>query len=182
MHCFDGTPAFERVHWGYRPSWAAEKGIPTAINAWIEKAATGPYLKRLWKSGRVVVPADGWYEWTGEKGHKKPWHIRLADDGPMYFAAITNIWPDHEAKEGDGFVIVTAAVDAGMIDVHDRRPVVLTPEDAVLWTDNDLPSEQAEHLARSMALPADAFEWYEVDTSVNRIGSNDPCLIAPLKR
>lgn len=182
MHRFDDTPVFERVHWGYRPSWAAEKGIPMAINARIEKAATGPYFKRLWKSGRAVVPADGWYEWTGEKGRKQPWHIRLADGGPMYFAAITNVLPDRDVKDGDGFVIVTAAADAGLIDVHDRRPVVFAPEDAALWMDNDLPADQAEHLARSMALPADAFAWYEVDTSVNRVGSNDPALIAPLHR
>lgn len=63
-----------------------------------------------------------------------------------------------------------------------RGPVVLAPEDAVLWMDNDLPAEQAEHLARSIALPTDAFNWYEVDTSVNRVGSNDPSLITPLKR
>lgn len=181
MHCFADKPAFKRVHWGYRPSWAAEKGIPLAINARIEKAATGTYFKRLWKTGRILVPADGWYEWTGEKGHKQPWHIRLADGGPMYFAAITNVLPDREEKEGDGFVIVTAAADAGMIDVHDRRPVVLAPEDAALWMDNDLPPEQAEHLARSMALPGDAFCWYEVGTTVNRVGSNDLSLITPLK-
>lgn len=182
MHRFDDRAAFQRVHWGFRPSWAADKGLPMAINARIEKAATGRYFKRLWKSGRVIAPADGWYEWTGEKGHKQPWHIRLADGGPMYFAAITNVLPGRESKEGDGFVIVTAAADAGMVDVHDRRPVVLAPEDAVLWMDNALAPEQAEQLARSMTLPAAAFEWYEVDTSVNRVGNDDPRLIMPLHR
>lgn len=179
MHCFEEAPAFAQIHWGYQPSWAAEKGIPMAINARIEKAATGRYFKRLWTSGRAVVPADGWYEWTGEKGHKQPWHIRLVDGGPMYLAAITNARPDRAPKDGDGFVIVTAAADAGMVDVHDRRPVVLSPADALLWMDQTLSPEQAEHIARSMSLPADDFEWYEVSTDVNRVGNDHAHLILP---
>jgi hypothetical protein len=42
-------------------------------------------------------------------------------------AAITDFRPGKEMHEGSGFVIVTAAAEAGMVDVHDRRPVVLSP-------------------------------------------------------
>jgi len=38
----------------------------------------------MWKSGRAIVPADGWYEWTGEAGKKQPWHIRLKTRRPMF--------------------------------------------------------------------------------------------------
>lgn len=41
----------------------------------------------------VIVPADGWYDWTGEKGHKQPWYIRLKADKPMFMAGITNWKP-----------------------------------------------------------------------------------------
>lgn len=182
MHCFDdGREHMDPVRWGYRPSWAAEKKIPMAINARIEKAATGPYFRPLWKKGRAIVPADGWYEWTGEKGRKQPWYIRRKDDRPMFLAAITGYRPDKEPGENTGFVIVTAAADGGLIDVHDRRPVVFAPEDAALWMDNSLPSEQAEHLARAMALPPDTFDWYRVSTEVNRVGNNRPHLIEPVE-
>lgn len=176
----DDAEHIDRINWGYRPTWAAEKGIPIAINARIEKAATGPFFRPLWKSGRVIVPADGWYEWTGEPRHKQPWYIRLKTGRPMFLAAITNYRPDKEPKEGTGFVIVTAAAEGGMVDVHDRRPVVLAAEDAALWIDNSLPPEQAEYLARSMSLPPDAFEWYEVSKDVNKVGNNDPRLIEPI--
>lgn len=179
LHRFANEPAFDTVHWGYRPSWAAEKGLAPTINARIETAATGRYFRPLFTRGRIVVPADGWYEWTGEKGHKQPWHIRLANGEPMYFAAMTNFRPDRTPKDGDGFVIVTAPADAGMVDVHDRRPVVLSGEDALLWMDNSLPAEQAEQLARAMNLPANAFDWYEVEPAVNRVGNDGPELIAP---
>lgn len=190
----DGRPSIDRAHWGYRPSWADERGMPMAINARVEKAATGRYFRPLWKRGRAIVPADGWYEWTGEKGHKQPWYIHLSDGGPMYLAALTNVKPgtaeqDDHAAHPDippagirGFVIVTAAADAGLLDVHDRRPVVLSPDDARLWMDPELPVEQAEHLARAMALPPEAFHWHEVGTEVNRVGRNGPELIAPMHR
>jgi putative SOS response-associated peptidase YedK len=181
IHSFDpSTPVIDTMKWGYRPNWAAEKGIPLAINARIEKAATGRYFRHMWLRGRVLVPADGWYEWTGKAGHKQPWYIRRKSDIPLFLAAITNVRPDRENPEGSGFVIVTAAADAGMVDVHDRRPVVLAPDDARLWLDPDLPAEQAEHLARSMAVPAAEFTWYAVSKAVNRVGTSDPALIVPI--
>lgn len=183
MHRFDDHGEhIDKVHWGYRPTWAAEKSIPMAINARIEKAASGAFFRHLWKSGRAIVPADGWYEWTGEPRHKQPWYIRLKTDRPMFLAAITNFRRAKELHEGSGFVIITAAADGGMVDVHDRRPVVFGVEDALLWLDTALPVVQAEHLARSMTLPAEAFEWYAVSKDVNRVGNNGPHLIAPLQR
>nr|WP_026075719.1 SOS response-associated peptidase family protein [Noviherbaspirillum massiliense] len=175
----DGREHMDLVHWGYRPSWAAEKGLPLAINARIEKAASGAFFRPHWKSGRAIVPADGWYEWTGEKGHKQPWYIRLRSDQPMFLAALTSYRPGKEPDENTGFVIVTAAAEGGMVDVHDRRPVVFSPEDAALWMDNELPPEQAEYLARSTALPPDAFEWYKVTRDVNRVGNDGVHLIEP---
>ncbi|RJF97355.1 SOS response-associated peptidase [Noviherbaspirillum saxi] len=181
MHRFgDDREHIDPVSWGYRPSWAAEKKIPLAINARLEKAATGPYFRPLWKSGRAIVPADGWYEWTGEKGHKQPWYIRLKKDRPMFLAAITGYRPDKEPGENTGFVIVTAAAEGGLVDVHDRRPVVFSAEDAEMWMDHSLPPDQAEQLARAMALPPETFEWYRVSTDVNRVGNNDPHLILPI--
>jgi putative SOS response-associated peptidase YedK len=81
--------------------------------------------------------------------------------------------------EGTGFVIVTAAAEGGLVDVHDRRPVVFAAGDAALWMDNGFPPEQAEQLARSLSLPPDAFEWYEVSKDVNKVGANDAHLIEP---
>ena len=181
IHAFDAErPLIDTVKWGYRPNWAAEKGIALAINARIEKAATGRYFRHMWLRGRVLVPADGWYEWTGKAGHKQPWYIHRKTDEPLFLAAISNVRPDRENPEGSGFVIVTAAADAGMVDIHDRRPVVLAPEDACLWMDPDLPAEQAEHLARSMAVPAEEFTWHAVSKAVNRVGKSDPQLIVPV--
>ncbi|SNS14102.1 Putative SOS response-associated peptidase YedK [Noviherbaspirillum humi] len=180
MHCMEEAPAMRELPWGYRPSWGAEKNLPVAINARIENALTSAYFRGMWKNGRIIVPADGWYEWTGERGSKQPWYVRRRDGAPLYMAALTNFRLDKELSEDGGFVLVTASAGGGMVDIHDRRPVVLAPEDAQLWMDAGFSKEQAEHMARYFALPPDSFEWYEVSTEVNKVGRSTPRMIEPL--
>lgn len=170
-----------RVHWGYRPPWAVAKKIPQVINARVEGAASKPFFRAMWKTGRVVVPADGWYEWIlADDGKKQPFFIRPKGGQPLFMAGLTNVRPGIEPRDGDGFVIVTAAADAGLVDVHDRRPVAFTAADAREWVDTETSSELASHLAHNAALPADAFEWFPVSRDVNRAGNDGSHLVEPV--
>jgi putative SOS response-associated peptidase YedK len=132
--------------------------VPVAINARLEKLGNR-YWSGLLATGRAIVPADGWYEWTGEKGRKQPWHIHLKTRAPLFLAALASPTPARGHAAEGGFVLVTADAEGGMVDVHDRRPVVLTAFDAALWLDPDLPADQAEQLIRAMGLGPDAFDW-----------------------
>jgi putative SOS response-associated peptidase YedK len=38
--------------------------------------------------------------------------------------------PFERGDEAEGFLIVTSAADKGLVDIHDRRPLVLSPEAA----------------------------------------------------
>jgi putative SOS response-associated peptidase YedK len=179
MHIEDDALFIDDLHWGYRSSWADASGqIPMCINTRLEKI-TNRYWKPLLKRGRAIVPAAGWYEWTGEKGKKQPWHIHRADGEPLYLAALANFAPDTDVKTSNGFTIVTADAQGGMVDVHDRRPVVLSAEDAALWLDPMFGHEQAEHLVRSVALGPEAFEWYQVDRAVGNVRNQGPELARP---
>lgn len=64
---------------------------------------------------------------------------------------------------------MTANAQGGMVDVHDRRPVVFTAADAATWLDPATPPELAEQLARSVALGPDSFEWFMVDRAVGNV-------------
>jgi putative SOS response-associated peptidase YedK len=175
----DGDALFvEDMHWGYRSSWAEASGkIPVAINTRLE-SIRNRYWSGLLKRGRAIVPAAGWYEWTGEKGSKQPWHVHRGDGAPIYMAALANVAPNNEFKSSNGYTIITADAAGGIVDVHDRRPVVLSAEDAALWL--DLPAEQAEQLLRSVALGAAAFDWHMVDRAVGNVRNQGPQLAAPL--
>lgn len=173
------------VFWSYRAAWAAaakvvppKKRIPIAINAKVEKLL-GSYWKPLLRRGRGIVPAAGWYEWTGEKGAKQPWHIHRKDRAPLYLLALANFGPFVEHREEAGFVLVTADSLGGMVDVHDRRPVAVSAEDARMWLDPTMPAEEAEHLARTAMLDADLFDWFAVGRALNT-GADGPEVGVPV--
>lgn len=180
MHIEDDELFIDDLHWGYRSSWADASGkIPMCINTRLEKI-TNRYWKPLLKKGRAIVPAAGWYEWTGEKGVKQPWHIHRSDGAPLYLAALANFAPDTEVKTSNGFTIVTADAQGGMIDVHDRRPVVLSAEDAAFWLDPALDAEQAEQFVRSVAMGPESFDWYMVDKAVGNVKNQGASLVLPV--
>lgn len=181
LHVDGGALFADDMHWGYRSAWAEASGkIPMAINTRLEKI-TNSYWRSLLKRGRALVPASGWYEWTGEKGTKQPWHIHRGDGAPLYLATLANVAPANEFKASNGFTIVTADAQGGMVDVHDRRPVVLSAADAALWLDPDLAADQAEQLLRAMALGPDAFTWHKVDRSLGNVRNQGAQLAAPVE-
>jgi putative SOS response-associated peptidase YedK len=178
LHVHGDEHRVDDVFWSYRPKWADGK-IPIAINARVEKLA-GSYWSRLLKNGRGIVPAEGWYEWTGEKGHKQPWHIHRKDHAPLFMLALANFGSFEENRAEAGFVLVTDDASGGMIDIHDRRPVVLNAEDAALWLSPALTPQQALELARHAAVPAETFDWHKVSKAVNNAGADGPQIALPL--
>ncbi len=115
-----------------------------------------------------------------EAGKKQPYYIRAVDGAPLYFAGLTSVKLSEEAREGDGYVIVTAAADGGLVDVHDRRPVALTADDARAWLSPETSLEEATHIANNLALPATAFECYPVSRAVGKVGNDEPSLNDPI--
>ena len=170
------------VPWGWAPFWA--KGTrPPAINARSETAATGKFFKQIWETGRCVIPADGWYEWVknpDDPTQKQPYYIHRKDGEPMYFAGIGQFRRDGSGpKEGDGFVIITTDSDQGMVDIHDRRPVVFAPDTAGNWLDPDLAADEAAVLMAQHRESVEAFDWYPVGREVGNVRNEGATLIQP---
>ena len=178
MHIQDGERRVDDVFWSYQARWAEGK-LPVMVNARMDKL-TNRYWKPLLKKGRAIVPAEGWYEWTGEKGKKQPWHIHRKDRAPLFLLALANFGSFTENRAEAGFVLITDDASGGMLDIHDRRPVVLDAEDAALWLDPALSPDEAAALARRAALPPEAFEWHKVSTEVNK-GKDGPQIVLPIE-
>ena len=68
-----------------------------------------------------------------------------------------------------------------MVDIHDRRPVVLATEHAREWLDQSLERERAEELALEFSQPTEDFEWYPVGKAVGNVKNQGPELIHPVK-
>ena len=99
----------------------------------------------------------------------------------MFFAVLAKVHTGLEPHEGDGFVIITVASGQGMVDIHDRRPVVFSPEHARKWMENDLDQKIAEELALNCCQPTKDFEWYPVGNAVGSVKNQGAERIMPLK-
>lgn len=171
----DGLHA-DNVRWGWRPHWAKDRAAP--INARVEKVAHGPFFRSIWPH-RAICPVDNWFEWVDEGDSKRqPWLIRHRDGTPIFCAAIGQ-FPAGNTEPGadDGFVIITADSAGGLLDIHDRRPVVLSAELAREWLDPATPRERAEDMLLMQGETSERFQWYRVGKAVGNVRNQSPALI-----
>ncbi|MBN7120298.1 DUF159 family protein [Erwinia billingiae] len=161
------------VHWGYGPEWWDKAPL---INARVETAATGRMFKPLWNHGRAIVMADGWYEWKRDGSKKQPYFIYHESGRPIFFAAIGKAPYDKES-DNEGFVIVTAESDKGLVDIHDRRPLVIEPKSIMEWLDPETSSERASEIAKDESVSADEFTWHPVAKTVGNVKNQTADLI-----
>ncbi|WP_447875149.1 SOS response-associated peptidase family protein [Serratia fonticola] len=177
----DDVLYMDPINWGYGPDWWLEMKRQPVINARVETAATSRMFKPLWDRGRMLVAADGWYEWkksSDDSKVKQPYFIHA--NGPIFFAAISRYHTDKAEQNEDGFVIITGASDSGLLDIHDRRPIVLPPAAAREWLDPDTSSKRAEELAIKNAMQADEFTWHPVSRAVGNIKNGSADLVKPI--
>jgi len=114
------------------------------------------------------MPANGWFEWQKLEKGKQPFFIHHRDDLPLFFAA-TGKQPYGEDHGKEGFVIVTAVSSQGMVDIHDRRLLVLSPDAVREWLSPETTPSRAEEIAHDAALPEKAFNWHPVSSKVGNI-------------
>ncbi|CZX70335.1 Gifsy-2 prophage protein [Enterobacter hormaechei] len=136
-------------------------------------------FKPLWQQGRAICFADGWFEWKKDGDKKQPYFIHRADNQPIFMAAIGST-PFERNDEAEGFLIVTSAADKGMVDIHDRRPLVLSPEAAREWMRQNIGALEAEKIATEGAVPAENFIWHTVSRSVGNVNQQGLKLILPI--
>jgi putative SOS response-associated peptidase YedK len=173
----DGQLSLDPVLWGYAPEWWTK---PALINARAETAPTSPMFRSLWRGGRGVIFADGWYEWKKESGGKQPCYISRKDDEPLFFAAIGSP-PFDRGSENEGFMILTAAAEGALSEIHDRRPVTLPASSVATWLDAALTPDGAVDIVNTEMLPSSNFHWYPVSKAVGNVQNQGPELNQPLR-
>ena len=105
----DGGVALTRLKWGLIPQ---QPKRPPVINYRSEG--------RAFASGRCLVPASSFFEFTGDKTPKTRWRFSRTDGDWFCFAGFM-------AGEGAGrrFTLLTTAPGPDIAPIHDRQPVVL---------------------------------------------------------
>ncbi len=166
------------VRWGLIPYWTRGKPRVQPINARSETANTSRMFREAMERRRCLVPADGFYEWQGEKPPKQPYFIRMKDDAPFSFAGLWERWQPEDASEPiDTFTILTTEANDALRSIHPRMPVMLDPTDYDRWLDRNVPAHDVADLLRPY--PPDRMEAWPVGPKVNSVRNNSPDLIEP---
>ena len=170
--------------WGLVNSWAPDaKGAFKQINARSETVLTRPAFRDAFERRRCVVPADGFFEWTGTKEARRPIWFHPADAELMLFAGLYESWLDPKsATKIRTFTILTTEANAIVAPVHDRMPVILPPERVDEWL--FVPAQDAAAHARgvhALLLPAadGTLVATEVSRRVNSVANDDEACLAP---
>lgn len=187
----EGAPpvrSLKVARWGLVPSWSTDaRGGARMINARSESLLSKPAFKRAAESRRCIVPADGYYEWRkpdpAAPKLKRPCFVHPTDGDVLALAGLYEFWRDRSRADDDPArwlvttTIVTAPASGYLAQLHDRRPVALSRDLWDQWLDPAVGADEAVALLDS---PAPDQSFYEVERTVNRVGTQGPELLTPV--
>lgn len=181
------TRQLRTLRWGLVPVWAKDVKIGNRMaNARVETVTEKPAFKRAAAKRRLLVPADGYYEWEKREGRTKvPHFLHGADEDVLTFAGLYELWPDPAKEEDDPdrwlwtFTILTTRAGDALGHIHDRTPVIVPPDMRDDWLDPTLTDLE---LVRQVldALPEPRLDTHEVSTAVNSPRNDSPDLLTPV--
>jgi putative SOS response-associated peptidase YedK len=181
--CLDRQRArrFRLMRWGLLPPFVKDpKRFPTLINARSEEVLEKPSFRNAMRRRRCLIPADGFYEWTGPKGKRRPFLLRPREPRLIAFAGLYERWQDPQGGEIDTVVILTCLANATVATLHNRMPVVLAPEHFESWL--DVTGTKAEDALAILEPPADdLFEAIELNPKINDSRKDEPGIQEPLQ-
>lgn len=124
----DGAAEWVTMRWGFPPS--APKRPPV-----INFRADG----RTFTSGRCLIPASHFFEFTGEKAPKSKWKFTMPDGEPF---CIAGLWRDSGPDASERFTMLTIPPGPDVGVFHDRQIVPLGPKHWGDWLNPDVPSAE----------------------------------------
>lgn len=179
VRVMNGARVLVPAQWGLTPPWEKEsdKG-PHPINARVETAAIRPMFRQAFRSRRILVPADAFYEWRRLESGKQPFLIHMKDGIPFGMGGLLEHW---ESQEGEvvTFAILTTAANSLMAPIHDRMPVIIRPDHYEAWLDPDLKDVSKVQMLIS-AYPERLMEAYPISSRVNSPRNDSVELLKPL--
>ncbi|MBN1337668.1 MAG: SOS response-associated peptidase [Deltaproteobacteria bacterium] len=139
-----GKRTWQEVRWGI-PAPPGNRFPRPVINARAETLLSSPFFRTAVRSGRCLVPADGFYEWRAEGRRRVPVLFRRPGGEPFAIAALADRRPEGEATV-EACALVTCAPNAVVAPIHDRMPAILDPDAFETWLDPGVPSAVAARL------------------------------------
>lgn len=161
------------MKWGLIPHWAKDASIATnTINAKSETAAEKPAFRDPFKFRRCLIPADAFYEWKRAGSFKQPYCFEVREGELFAFAGLWDGWKNAEGQWIKTCSILTTTPNAMTSAIHDRMPVILSPDSYDFWLDPGMTNVQ---VISELLKPYDArlMRSYPISTRINHVVNDD---------
>jgi len=188
------------MEWGLVPPWATAENEGKHINARAETVASKPTFADALqqnnhdelRTGRCLVPADGFYEWVETREGKQPHRVTVNDGEPFAMAGLWTQWQPETKQTGldafttseqpsretvrETFTIVTTEPNSVVGELHHRMAVILPRAAEREWLTGDV--ETALNLCEPY--PATEMQHYPVSTAVNNPANDTAAVVEPI--
>jgi len=130
---------FTTMRWGLIPSWAKDMSTGNrTLNARSETVTTTPAFRDSILTKRCLIPADGFYEWRKMGSVKQPYCFEVGEGEVFAFAGLWDEWRSPDGEIIESCTILTTGPNSVVADLHDRMPVIVTPDKYDVWLDPDV--------------------------------------------
>jgi putative SOS response-associated peptidase YedK len=179
-------PLLVPMRWGLIASWWGRslRELPATFNARAETVAVKAMFKAAFQARRCIIPASGFYEWTGPRKERTPHYFSSPCGAPLAFAGLWESWRDPTSGETiPSATIIVCGANQWTARYHDRAPVLLEQKDFDLWLSGDALFASGGSNPSSLLRPAreDALQEWIVSPRIIRsgVGDDDPTMIEP---
>jgi putative SOS response-associated peptidase YedK len=132
-------------------------------------------FKAAFEQRPCLVVADGFYEWKKQDKEKQPYFITRKNNAPFAFGGLWERWRRPDGEPLETFSIVTTEPNALAAQVHDRMPLMLSPDMWSGWLGTPV-----ERTALLKPFPAATMEMWPVSKRVGNVANDDPELVRPI--
>jgi putative SOS response-associated peptidase YedK len=134
-------------------------------------------FRSAWRHRRCLIPASGFFEWQATGKQKQPYFIHPRQGGLLAFAGLWERW-SKGSEPLESCTILTTTANATVQPLHERMPVILSPQDFRAWLDPQTPLSGLQELLHPC--PAEAVGAYLVSPQVGNPRHDDATCIAPV--
>jgi putative SOS response-associated peptidase YedK len=176
----EGERKLALVRWGLVP-WGCNDGKHSysTINARAESVRSSAFYRDRFENRRCIVPASGYFEWTGPKTDRQPHYFTRADGTPMALAGLWDRWRGADTSEAkETFTVITTEPSKFVAQFHNRMPLILEPDTWDAWLSGD--PETAAALMKSAN--ERVLNSRSVNKAVGNVKNNGPELLTEIPK
>ncbi|MBP1153782.1 MULTISPECIES: SOS response-associated peptidase [unclassified Paenibacillus] len=160
------------LKWGLLPSWAKdEKTMMT--NARAETLKDKPAFKVPFARKRCLIPADSFYEWKQTNEGKQPMRVLLKSEKMFSMAGLYDTWIAPDGRKVSSCTIITTMPNSLVADIHNRMPVILTPQNEAVWLNREI-QDMESLLPLLKPFPTEEMKAYPVSPMVGNAKNDVP--------